>query len=181
MKKYIPNILSGVGVLFIFLLITLYLKGRIKDFESLGYFGVFLMGVIGSASPVWPMPGSWASFIAGGLGWNIPLIAICAGLGEPIGELTGYMLGYSGEPAVRKLKFYGKMRGFMERHGLLTLFVLSCVPNWFIKFADAGAGALRVPLWKFFLVLVLGKTIKSLAFALAGAGVFPFLKELIGK
>ena len=28
--------------------------------QSSGYLGVFLMAVIGSSSPVWPLPGSWA-------------------------------------------------------------------------------------------------------------------------
>ena len=69
----------------------------------------------------------------------------------------------------------------MKRHGGPTIFVVSAIPNFFIKLATAAAGALRYPLWRFFIFCWAGKTIKSLAFAFAGAGLFDGIKALIDR
>lgn len=146
-----------------------------------GYGGVFLMAVIGSASPVWPLPGSWAAFIAGGLGLNPFLLGLAAGAGEPIGELTGYTAGYGGQIAINKWKRYAKIENWMRRHGGITIFLISAIPNFFIKLATIAAGALRYPVWRFFVFCWGGKTIKSLAFAFAGAGLFDGVKALMER
>ncbi len=181
-NKYV-NI--GVGILAV-LIVVLVIRfgGQVKDFQKLGYLGVFLMGFIGSASPVWPMPGSWAAFIAGGLGWNPIFIALAAGIGEPIGETIYYILGFGGQPVMsrwEKYKWYKWFEGWMKRHGALTLFLVSAIPNNITKLADASAGAFRFPLWKFFLICWSGKTIKSLGFAIAGIWGLPYITELFHR
>ncbi|MCJ7522423.1 MAG: VTT domain-containing protein [Dehalococcoidia bacterium] len=148
---------------------------------SSGYGGVFLMAVIGSASPVWPLPGSWAVFIAAGLGLNPFLLGLAAGIGEPIGELSGYTAGFGGQIAINKWKRYAQIERWMKKHGGLTIFLISAIPNFFIKLATVAAGALRYPLWKFFIFCWGGKTIKSLCFAFAGAGLFDGIKALIDR
>ena len=148
---------------------------------SSGYGGVFLMAVIGSASPVWPLPGSWAVFIAAGLGLNPFLLGMAAGIGEPIGELSGYTAGFGGQIAINKWKRYAQIERWMKKHGGLTIFLISAMPNFFIKLATVAAGALRYPLWKFFIFCWGGKTIKSLCFAFAGAGLFDGIKALIDR
>ncbi|MFC2009607.1 hypothetical protein ACFLT3_01620, partial [Chloroflexota bacterium] len=68
---------------------------EVKEYENFGYPFIFLMGLAGSAAPIWPLPGSLAAFLwAGwsGFGWGILLVALAAGTGEAIGELSGYML-----------------------------------------------------------------------------------------
>jgi uncharacterized membrane protein YdjX (TVP38/TMEM64 family) len=152
--------------------------GKVKEFENFGYLGVFLMGVIGSAAPVWPMPGSWAAFIAAGLGWNIVWVGLAAGIGEAIGEVAYYGLGYSGQPLLKKVKWYPRVEGWMRRRGWLTIFLASAIPNFIIRLVDVSAAALRYPLWKFFLFCWAGKTVKSFAFAAAGAGLFAWLTNL---
>jgi membrane protein DedA with SNARE-associated domain len=146
-----------------------------------GYAGVFVMAVIGSASPIWPLPGSWAAFIAAGLGLNPWLLGLAAGLGEPIGELSGYTTGYGGQIALRRFKRYNQIENWMRRHGGLTIFVVSAIPNFFIKAATIAAGALGYPFWRFFIFCWAGKTIKSLGFAFAGAGLFTAIKELVQR
>lgn len=136
-----------------------------------GYGLVLLMGIIGSSSPVWPMPGSWAALIAAAVGMNPFLIALAAGFGEPLGEISGYLAGYSGQVVAAKLRWYNRIVEWMRRWGGPTIFVVSAVPNFFTKLATAGAGALRYPMWKFFLFCWAGKTIKSLGFALVGWAV----------
>jgi len=183
-RNYIHILVLLATVLIIVLLIILGVtyKDRIKEFENYGYLGVFLMGIAGSTAPIWPLPGSWAAFLAAGYGLNIFIIALAAGTGEAIGELSGYMLGYGGQPAITKWKRYQRFEGWMERHGTLAIFLVAAVPNpHIIKLVNASAGALRFPLWKLFLLCWLGKIIKSFGFALAGAGLLPWFTETVQK
>ena len=147
--------------------------------KSSGYAGVLLMGIIGSASPIWPLPGSWAAFIAGGLGLNPVVLGLAAGIGEPLGELTAYMAGYGGNAAIANWKRYEQIKNWMTRHGALTIFLVSAIPNHFTKLGVISAGALHYPWWRFFLLCWVGKTLKSFGFALAGAGFFDVIVNLI--
>ncbi len=149
--------------------------------KSSGYVGVFFMALIGSASPVWPLPGSWAIFIAAGLGLNPFILGLLGGIGESIGELTGYTAGFGGQVALQRLKRYAQIEKWMKRWGGLTIFVVSAIPNVFIKLATIAAGSLRYPLWRFFVFCWSGKTIKSLAFAFAGYGLFDGIRHLIDR
>jgi len=149
--------------------------------KSSGYLGVFLMAVIGSSSPVWPLPGSWAVFIAAGFNLNPVLLALTAGIGEAIGESTAYMAGYGGQVVVVNIRGYRRVEGWMMRRGGIILFLVSAIPNVLIKAAVVSAGALRFPFWKFFLFCCTGKIIKSLFFAIAGYFFFDALFEIFDR
>lgn len=147
--------------------------------KSSGYLGVFLMAVLGCAVPGWPFSGSLAAFIAGGMHLNPIIVGLAAGIGEPIGELTFYTVGYGSQIVIGKLKWYNKIMNWMRRHGAPTIFVLSAIPNFFIKLATTAAGALNYPVWKFFFSCWAGKTIKSMGFAFLGYYLFEAIKSLI--
>ena len=149
--------------------------------KSSGYTGVLMMALIGSASPVWPLPGSWAIFVAAGLGLNPIILGLIGGIGESIGELTGYTFGFGGQVALQRLKQYARIERWMKRWGGLTIFFVSAIPNFFIKLATIAAGSLRYPLWKFFVFCWSGKTIKSFGFAFAGYGLFEGIRHLIDR
>jgi membrane protein YqaA with SNARE-associated domain len=55
----------------------------------------------------------------------------------------------------------------MERRGGMLLFLVSIVPNPIFDVIGVAAGALRYPLWRFFVVVWAGKTIKFITFAYA--------------
>ncbi len=162
-----------------------FLIDRPDDFEeyieSSGYVGVFLMALVGSSSPVWPLPGSWAVFIAAGLGLNPALLALIAGIGEPIGESTAYMAGYGGQVVVTNLKGYDKVERWMLRRGGIIIFLVSAIPNVLIKAAVVCAGALKYPFLRFFIFCWTGKTIKSLFFAISGYYFFDTLFDLFDR
>ena len=109
---------------------------------------------------------------------NPVVLALAAGFGEPVGEATAYIAGYGGQVAITSWKRYEKVRKWMERHGAITLFVVSAVPNNLTKIPVIAAGALRYPWWKFFLICWGGKTVKSFGFAIAGAGFFHIIVDL---
>ncbi len=102
--KYL--LLLAAALLAIILVTVLVQKPTNFDeyLKSSGYMGVFMMALIGSASPVWPLPGSWAIFIAAGLGLNPIILGANRGIGESIGELTGYTAGFGGQVALQRLK-----------------------------------------------------------------------------
>jgi uncharacterized membrane protein YdjX (TVP38/TMEM64 family) len=185
-RKYVR---IGVILVTIGIMVTLVIFGlresesieKFRDNEYIGIFGyvfIFLMGIAGSAAPIWPLPGSWSAFIAAGLGWNVIYVALAAGTGECIGEITGYMLGYGGQPALANWKKYQRLESWMKRHGTIAVFLFAAVPNpHLIKLVNAAAGALRFPLWKWVILTWLGKTIKSFGFAFAGIGLFGFIEN----
>ncbi len=176
--KYIVLLLAGTLSMILVSILVQKPTNPQEYIETSGYAGVFLMGVIGSASPIWPLPGSWAAFVAAGLGLNPFLIGLVAGVGEPIGELSGYTTGYGGQIAINRWKRYAQIMNWMRRHGGMTIFIISAIPNFFIKLATIAAGSLRYPLWKFFIYCWAGKTVKSLGFALAGAGLSGWIRSL---
>jgi len=66
-----------------------------------------------------------------------------------------------------------------QRNGALTVFVLSAIPNPFFDLAGIAAGVLRYPIARFLLFCWLGKTIKTVAFAFAGAYSITFFERFL--
>jgi len=181
-KSQVKYIILLVAAVLVMVLVSVLVQRPDNPEEYLktsGYIGIFAMAVIGSASPVWPLPGSWAAFIAAGLGLNPLYLGLLAGIGESIGELSGYTAGYGGQVALRKFKQYQKIENWMKKYGGPAIFLFSAIPNFFIKAATIAAGGLHYPIWKFFIFCWAGKTVKSLAFAFAGYGLFDGIKRLI--
>ncbi len=160
----VTAILIAVGVTVAILLMA----PHIQRFSQYGYPGIFLISLIANASIVLPVPGLAVTFTMGAVLWW-PLVGLVAGAGEALGEITGYLAGYGGSAVVENKQLYARLKYWMEHHGMLTIFVLSVIPNPVIDLAGISAGALKYSFFKFMLALWLGKTIKTLIFAWAGA------------
>ena len=140
---------------------------KIEAFESLGYLGAFLICLITNATVILPFPGIVLIF-ALGAAFNPLLIGLAAGIGGTIGEMTAYLLGYSGRGVVKNVKFYDRAAQWLKRWGSLTVFVFAATPLPFDVLGIA-AGLLRFPFWKFFIACLFGKTLIFIVMALAGA------------
>lgn len=144
---------------------------RLKDW---GYLGIFFIAMAGSATIILPTPSSVAIF--GGavvldpfLGIPAPImVGLVAGLGDAIGEFSGYGLGYAGTDLLRQRRIYRTFEGWMSRNGVLTIFLLSTFPNPFFDLVGAAAGGARMPATRFFLATLAGKIIKDLFLAYGG-------------
>jgi len=182
-KRKTIHISFLVASIVITLLFLIYLQGRLnpltETYKNYGYIGIFLMGLIGSSAPIWPLPGYVAAFIAGGLGLNPFVIAAAAGIGEATGEWVGYIGGFGTQIAVEKLGFYARIEAWMKRRGSIVVFLASAIPNHFVKAVGAAAGALRYPAWKYYLITFGGKYVKSLVAALIGGVLFPYFEPLL--
>lgn len=153
-------------------------REQIIRFQQYGYFGIFLTSLIGNASIALPIPSLFFTFV-GGATFNWVIVGLVSGIGEALGESTGYMAGYGGSALVENQKMYKRIQGWMERNGLLTIFVLSVVPNPIIDLAGIAAGASKFGYFKFLTACWAGKTIKTLVFAWAGAHSMVWLLQYI--
>jgi membrane protein YqaA with SNARE-associated domain len=172
--EYIALSLAVVLVI-LFAFTFFYFDVDITRLQTYGYIGVFAISLIGAASIVLPTP-SVAAILGGGTVLNpllgLPpflLVGLVAGFGEALGEFTGYALGFGGGPAVRERAFYQTLERWMIRHGMLTMFIFSAIPNPVFDVVGVAAGAVRMPLWRFFFSVLAGKILKDIA--LAGGGV----------
>jgi uncharacterized membrane protein YdjX (TVP38/TMEM64 family) len=144
------------------------IRGRASELAAYGYPGIFLLSVLTNATLILPMPGVAITFAAGAV-FNPIGVGIAAGLGSTLGELTGYLAGFSGQGVLERTPLYERMEGWTRRHGQWAILLLALVPNPVFDLAGAAAGALRMPLYQFLLWAGIGKTLKMLAFAVAGA------------
>jgi membrane protein YqaA with SNARE-associated domain len=102
-------------------------------------------------------------------------VGVVAGTAEAIGEITGYAAGYGGRIVVEDKPSYKRIARWMESHGTATMFALSVTPNPLFDVAGLAAGAVRMPIRRFFLTVLAGKIIKDTWMAaLASAGVTIF-------
>jgi membrane protein YqaA with SNARE-associated domain len=154
-------------------------RERFVDLALLGYPGIFLVSLLGNATLILPAPSLALVFAMGGV---LPpvWVGLAAGLGSTLGELTGYAAGYGGRAVIENRVAYERMQVWMRRRGAVTLFVLAVIPSPLFDLAGIAAGTLRYPLWRFLLVCGLGKTIKTVLVAWAGAqalsAIEPFLR-----
>jgi len=141
---------------------------RIEALKGYGYLGAFLISVTLNATIVLPTGNFLVLAALGAILPSATMVGLAGGIGAAIGELTGYMAGYSGQAIVSRQKVYGRLKGWMEKWGVLTIFFLSMAPLFF-DLAGIAAGVVRFPLWKFFLACWLGRTILYLLVAWGGA------------
>jgi membrane protein YqaA with SNARE-associated domain len=146
---------------------AVYFRDRLKELERYGYAAVFLVGLVSNATLILPVPGLAVSSVMGGV-LNPWIVGLVGGVGQALGELTGYLAGYSGQTLVDGNPTYNRLTRWMQRYGALTIFVLAVIPNPVFDLGGMAAGSLRFPLWKFLASCTAGKVIKNIAFALAG-------------
>jgi membrane protein YqaA with SNARE-associated domain len=152
---------------------------RIEALESYGYMGVFFISVLLNATIVLPAGNFLVLATMGAVLPSATLVGLVGGLGAAIGELTGYAAGYSGQAIISRQRVYTRLKGWVARWGMLTIFVLSIVPLVF-DLAGIAAGVLRFPLWKFFIACWLGRTILYLIIAWGGAMGWAALLNWLG-
>ncbi len=180
------SLLIGVALLLTFFAIGFfYFSADISNLKSYGYAGVFLINVIGAASILLPSPAAASVFSGGALlkdFLGVPAfiwVGLVAGLGEAIGEFSGYAAGYGGRIVIEQRPEYERVHRWMERRGFLTMFLMSTVPNPIFDLVGIAAGAVRMPLRRFFLAVLAGKIIKDTWMAALGGVGFGLFAHLI--
>jgi len=123
---------------------------------------------LANATVIIPAPGVAVVFAMGNI-FNPFLVALAAGTGGAIGELSGYLAGFSGQAIVENTKAYNRVSPWVQKYGAWAILVLSAIPNPFFDLAGIAAGVAKIPVWKFLLFCWIGQIIKMGLFAFAGA------------
>ena len=148
-------------------------REQIKSFGSLGYPGIFIIALLSSATVFVPLPGIMFTSAMGAV-FNPFWVALAAGVGAGLGEVSGYMVGYSGRELVNKTAWHEKVEGWIKKYGLWVIIVFAAIPNPAFDFVGFTAGALKLPFWEFIVGAIIGNIIKMLLFSYGGAGFFSF-------
>lgn len=150
--------------------ITIYtysLRDRIEEFQALGYPGIFLVALIANATILFPAPGA-ALVAAVGAIFNPIGVGIAAGAGGAIGELSGYLAGFSGQAVIERTDVYAKIKPWVNKYGGWAILVLSAIPNPLFDVAGIAAGIAKMRFWTFLFFVWIGQMIKMTLFAYAG-------------
>jgi membrane protein YqaA with SNARE-associated domain len=103
-------------------------------------------------------------------------VALAAGAGAALGELTGYLAGYTGQAIIPHSRTYVSLEQWTRRYGGFAIVALALIPNPFFDIAGATAGVLRMPVGWFLLWTWIGKTLKMLIIAYAGSASVDWLQ-----
>jgi uncharacterized membrane protein YdjX (TVP38/TMEM64 family) len=150
------------------------IRDKAEQFQGYGYLGVFIVAFLAYATILLPAPGIAIVFTWGSV-FNPAGIALAAGAGATLGEISGYLAGFSGQAIIEKVEIYKRMSQFMKKHGGKAVLLIAAFPNPFFDIAGAAAGALKMPLLKFIFWCWLGETIKMFIFAYAGSSSLRWL------
>jgi membrane protein DedA with SNARE-associated domain len=167
--KLIKNFLR-VLALFAVIGITIYIisiRSRVGEFAAYGYPGIFLVALLANATVLLPAPGVAIIYAMGAI-FNPIGVALAAGTGAAIGELSGYLAGFSGQAVIDRGDVYERIHPWVEKYGGWAILVLSAIPNPFFDIAGIAAGMARMPVRTFLFFTWIGQMIKMLVFALAG-------------
>lgn len=201
MRRSDMLLLASVVTLMVYLLLSILVQDLaspvaityhwLLDISSmLGYQGDFLISFLGNATVLVPFPYMAVTFILGGVTDEITsqfhfdpwLLGFLSGLGAVLGEMTGYLIGYSGRHFVDKEQrtAFGEL---IKKHPRATPLVL-----WFLAVTPIPddmliipLGAARYPWWKVIIPQFIGKTMFMTVIAWSGRLGVSIIGMLIGS
>ncbi len=162
--------------------ITYYIysiRDRVQDFAVYGYPGIAVIAFLANATVFLPAPGVAVVFAMGSV-FNPIGVALAAGTGGALGELTGFLAGFSGQAIVEKTGMYKRIQPWIAKYGGWAVLVFAAIPNPFFDVAGFAAGVAKMPVWKFLAFCWVGQVIKMAIFAYAGAYSIGWLEHLFG-
>lgn len=176
-------ILGGIAVLVtvVFcLLVYLYWPEFIK-FAKYGYIGIFVLSLISGFMPLIPVPDIIFVFTLGAV--LVPVyVGLLAGLGESIGSMGVYITGYSSARAFHALDHgvMSKFRDWIKTRGSFSVFAMSAIFNPLFYPFTVIAGMMHFGWWRFFILMLAGKSLKNIVVAYAGFFGVKALVDLLG-
>lgn len=147
-----------------------------------GYFGIFLISLVGALSIFFPIPYTVVIFTLGGLEVFDPaLIAVVAGIGSAFGEFSGYLIGFGGRRVIGQ-KYKKKMEFLMkvfDRFGpiVIFLFALTPLPD---DLLFIPLGVIRYSLIRAFIPALIGKICMNFIVAYSGRFSVQIIRDIFG-
>jgi membrane protein YqaA with SNARE-associated domain len=105
------------------------------------------------------------------------LVAFIASAAGTMGEISSYYAGYLGKriAITKDIPGYNRFVDWVNRYGVLAIFLFSLQPILPFDIAGLTAGVSRLPLWKFLLPCWAGKFPKYIVFCYFGFRLLHFL------
>jgi uncharacterized membrane protein YdjX (TVP38/TMEM64 family) len=165
----LTNILRILALLAVVAItVSIYsIRDRVEEFAAYGYPGIFLVALTANATIFLPAPGVAVVFAMGNV-FNPLGVALAAGTGGALGELSGYLAGFSGQAMIENTHIYDRIHPWVVKYGIWAIIVLSAIPNPFFDIAGVTAGIAKMSLRRFLLACWIGQLIKMALFAYAG-------------
>ena len=177
----LTNILRALALLAV-VGITVYIysiRSQVEQFKEYGYIGIFLVALLANATVLLPAPGV-AIIYAMGAVFNPFLVGLAAGTGGAVGELSGYMAGFSGQAVIERTDMYDRFKPWVDQYGGWAIMALSAIPNPFFDVAGIAAGISKMKMRTFLLSTWAGQLIKMTLFALAGRYSIGWITQFFG-
>jgi uncharacterized membrane protein YdjX (TVP38/TMEM64 family) len=163
--------LARIMALFVVIALSVFvfsIRDQAEELAVYGYPGIFVLSFLAYATVLLPAPGVAVVFTMGSI-FDPVGVALAAGTGAALGELSGYLAGFSGQAVVERADMYERLTRWMKKNGSLTIFLLAAIPNPFFDLAGVAAGSLKMPVVRFFIFCWMGEVVKMAIFAFAGA------------
>jgi uncharacterized membrane protein YdjX (TVP38/TMEM64 family) len=163
--------LARIMALFVVLALSIFvftIRDQAEELAVYGYPGIFVLSFLSYATVLLPAPGVAVVFTMGSI-FNPVGVALAAGTGAALGELSGYLAGFGGQAVVERVEVYERLTRWMTRNGSLTIFLLAAIPNPFFDLAGVAAGSLKMPVARFLIFCWMGEVVKMGIFAYAGS------------
>lgn len=177
--RAIASFLLAVAISLGVMWLTSRFHNEIQSLGNAGLIGLFVLSILGNATLIIPAP-VFVFACAAGTVFSFVAVGVVAGLGAAIGEMTGYMAGYGGTAVLPRGRVYERLQTFMQRRGMLTIFLLAAVPNPIFDVGGILAGVIRMPVWRFIVSAWAGKTLRLGALAFVCLSGTPWLRQLFG-
>jgi len=174
------NILRVLAIVTV-VAITIYIisiRDHIAEFKQYGYLGIFFVALLANATVFIPAPGV-AIIYAMGAVFNPLYVGLAAGTGGAIGELSGFLAGFSGQAVVERTHLYERIKPQVDKYGGWAILVLSAIPNPFFDIAGFAAGIAKMKMRTFLFSVWIGQLIKMTLFAYAGKYSVEWIANLI--
>ena len=178
MKINRTTILRGISFIAV-VIISVWIfsiKDQAAKLAVYGYPGIFFIALLANATVFLPAPGVAVVFAMGSI-FNPVLVAIFAGTGAAIGEMVGYLAGYSGQGIVENTQMFLRIDPWVRKYGAIAIFFFAIIPNPFFDIAGVTAGIMKIPVGKFFIACWLGQIIKMFGFAYTGSLSITWLEQ----
>ncbi len=134
--------------------ITLFIysiRNRVEEFQRVRLSGHLFDRAACQCNDIAPRARSGSDLCNGSHLPNPFGVGLAAGLGGTIGELSGYLAGFSGQAVVERMDIYNRVKPWVDKYGGWAILVLSAIPNPFFDIAGMAAGIAKMPLQTFLL------------------------------
>lgn len=158
--KHIAGTITLVTLMLVSIRLTM-MPDYVLSFNHMGYVGGLLINTVASATVLLPMHGTAVTLALAPM-LNPLGLAIASGIGCALGEIAGYLVGFSIYALIgsRYRPQFAQIHATGRRFGPLVVFLAAVAPTPLFDIIGILAGLARVSLWLFLIVTSIGKSLK---------------------